>query len=279
MIIKGALLKGEIFTQLKQVIGGLLIPPALEIIQVGNNPASNMYISKKLEAANELGVKANLNKLSENVDNSTLIGLIKEYNANRFVHGILVQLPLPTHLDTLKILNTISPEKDVDGLTIINQGKLFAGLPGILPCTPRGIVHMIKSVEPNIYGKHAVIIGRSLVVGKPLYHLLLGENCSVTTLHSKSQNMQKITSQADILVSAAGSPGLITDKYVKEDAIVIDVGISKVNGKSLGDVDFDKVVNKARAISPVPGGVGPLTVAMLMHNLVDAASTYPNLQK
>lgn len=271
MLILGSELKKDIIEDIKTKVIKCITPPSLKIIQVGNNPASDIYIQKKIELAAELNISATVKKFPDNADNHEVINVINEYNDDPSVHGIIIQLPLPTQIDTIRLLNTVSPNKDVDCLTFLNQGRLFAGIPNIIPCTPKAVLYMVKSVIKDITGAHVVIIGRSSIVGKPLAHLFLMSNCSVTVLHSHSKGIAEISSSADILVSATGQPKLVTEKFVKTGAIVIDVGISRVNGKIAGDVDFEHVEPKALAITPVPKGVGPMTVTMLMQNVVEAA--------
>lgn len=271
MIINGNQLRNGIFSSISQDLKLVSVTPTLEIIQVGDNPSSTIYVNKKIEAARSLGLTAHLNKFEESTTEDDLKQLIGRYNADTGVHGIIVQLPLPTHINMLAVLNAVSPEKDIDGLTFVNQGRLFAGFPGFTPCTPRAVMHMIKSVRTNLAGLRAVVIGRSVIVGRPVSHLLLSENCTLTVAHSKTVGLGDVTKTADILVVAAGAPGLIRKDMVKHGAIILDVGISRVNGHVIGDVAFDEVSDVASAISPVPGGVGPMTVAMLMRNLVDSA--------
>lgn len=257
--------------QLKEVHG---ICPCLRVILVGDDFASHLYARNKQERAEEIGIESETIFLPGSVSEEELIGRVKELNCDKRVNGILVQLPVPAHIDTDLVINTIDPRKDVDGLHNENVGKLFTGRRDcLIPCTPQGCMHLIKSVEANLSGKHAVVIGRSNIVGKPVSHLLLGENCTVSILHSHSKNLAMHCAQADIIVSAVGKPRLVKQSWVKHGAIVVDVGMSFIHeeGKFVGDVDFTKVKERSRAITPVPGGVGPMTVAYLMTNTVFAA--------
>lgn len=269
MLISGTVLQKQILARLANAVISTHITPSLEIIQVGANDASDIYVSNKIRVASRIGMRAHLNKFPDDVNESDLVDLIRKYNNDQETHGIMLQLPVPRHLNKRKILDEISPQKDVDGLTTTNQALLYFGTPGIVPCTPKGILAMIKSVTEDIAGKHAVVIGRSEIVGKPMASLLLLENCSVTVLHSKSTNLSHIASSADILISATGIPNLVDHTFVKPGAIVIDVGISRVEGHIVGDVNTHDVEQKAMAVSPVPGGVGPMTIAMLLENLLE----------
>ncbi len=245
--------------------------PKLAVILVGDNPASLIYVNRKQKLALELGIDTELFQFDKGVRQEKIINCIKKLNSRSDVHGILVQLPLPKGIDADMVIQTIDPIKDVDGLTIVNQGRLANGEEGLFPCTPLGCLYLIKQVVPDLVGKHVVIIGRSKLVGRPLIHLMLGENCSVTVLHSKSRDIPTVCQKADILIVATGQALMVDEKYIKDDAVVIDVGITRMpDGKIVGDVCFDKVCDKVSAITPVPGGVGPMTVTMLMMNLVKA---------
>lgn len=247
--------------------------PGLAILQVADNPASHVYVKAKLKQAESVGIFAHHIHLDEKVSQSHIFRLIDQLNADESIHGIIVQLPLPAHLDTLKIANRIHPEKDVDGLSVTNVGNLTLGLPGLVPCTPLGCLILLTQVVESLEGKHAVIIGRSNLVGKPMAQLLLQKNCTVTIVHSKSENPEKITNQADVVIAAVGRPKLITDAWIKEGAVVLDVGINRADEEGLlGDVDFERVKEKVSNITPVPGGVGPMTVACLLLNTVLAMS-------
>lgn len=274
MIINGKELAKIFLEDLKKEISNLKVIPTFQIIQVGDIPASCIYVNNKIKIASDLNIKARLIKLKDSCTENDIISEIIKANKDTEIHGVMVQLPIPNHLNSNKIINTIDPYKDIDGLTLINQGKLFCGMNSLTSCTPLGIIRMIKSVEKNLSGKHAVIIGRSLIVGKPLIHLLLQENCSVSVVHSKSKGIHNITKQADILIVAIGKANFIDSSFVKPGSIVIDVGISKINNKTTGDVKFDEVSKIAYAISPVPGGVGPMTIATLMHNIVLATKNH-----
>ncbi len=250
--------------------------PCLKVIFVGNNPASQVYVRNKQKKAESIGISSETIVLPDNILENELIEKINELNNDRFVNGILVQLHLPNHINASKVINTVSVEKDVDAFHRENVGKLVKGEKNCLvPCTPKGALHLIKLVETNLSGKNAVVIGRSNIVGKPMFHLLLQENCTVTILHSQSKDLAEYCSKADVVVTAVGKPNFVQEGWIKEGAIVIDVGINSVSieGKTklIGDVDFDRVKEKTKAITPVPGGVGPMTIAFLMINTVIAA--------
>ena len=253
------------------------VVPCLSVVLVGDNPASEIYVAKKKKAASDIGMKAEIVKLSVLVSQDDLLGEIIRLNKNPDVHGIIVQLPLPEHINKLSVLEAVIPEKDVDGFNPINVGKMIVGDDCFLPCTPQGCITLIKEHFPSIRSKSAVVVGASSIVGKPLAYLLLNEGCTVSILHidSKKSDVKNLCSQADILISATGVPGLITGDFVKPGAMVVDVGISRVvvDGKKsiVGDVDFENVIKVAGAVTPVPGGVGPMTVAYLLLNTVKAA--------
>ena len=238
----------------------------LAVILVGNNPASEVYVKNKIKAAEYVGIKSLSFTLPENTEETEVEKLIKTLSNDKTVDGILVQLPLPKHLNEDKILSLIPPEKDVDGFTAENVGNSVLFKDAITSCTPSGIMYMLKSVPVPLCGKHAVVIGRSNIVGKPVAMLLLKENCTVSICHSKTENLKEITRQADILVVAIGKPKFVTADMVKDGATVIDVGINRTEQGLCGDVDFEAVKDKAAYISPVPGGVGPMTIAILMKN-------------
>lgn len=248
------------------------IQPGLSVILVGEDPASQVYVGNKIKACESTGITSFEHKLPADTTEQAIIDLIKNLNNDPSVHGILLQLPLPGDLDADNILPHIAPEKDVDGLHPMNVGKLVAELDGAMaPCTPQGSLHLIHSVQQDLTGLHAVVIGRSLLFGKPMAQLLLQANCTVTTCHSRTKNIEDICKQADILVAAVGRPKMVKADWVKDGAIIIDVGINRQeNGKLCGDVDFDAVAPKAKAITPVPGGVGPMTIACLLQNTVKA---------
>lgn len=254
-------------------------PPSLHVLLVGNNSASLVYVSMKQKRAIDFGMQSTIHRLDETISKEAILDLIMHLNKNPDVDGILVQLPLPAHLDANEIIDTISPEKDVDGLTSVNLGRLLRGTPSLVSCTPLGCMHILKKWRPDISGLNAVIVGRSTLVGKPLLLLLTQANATVTLCHSKTSNLEAYTKQADILIAACGSPKLIRKEHVKPGACVIDVGINRLSDGSLsGDVAFDEVEPIADAITPVPFGVGPMTVAYLMSNTIQAMqNTHANL--
>ena len=246
---------------------------SLAVVQVGDNPASCVYVRNKKKACEYVGIKSVSHELPEETTEAELLELIDKLNNDDTINGILVQLPLPAHMDENKVIDAISPYKDVDGFHLMNVGALSTGQNGFISCTPYGIIQLLKRSGIEIAGKHCVVIGRSNIVGKPMSMLLLRENGTVTVVHSKTQNMKEITKQADILVVAIGKPKFVDDTFVKEGAVVIDVGINRdEDNKICGDVDYDKVFDKVSAITPVPGGVGPMTIAMLMNNCLEAAT-------
>ena len=246
---------------------------SLAVVQVGDNPASCVYVRNKKKACEYVGIKSVSHELPEETTEAELLDLIDKLNNDDSINGILVQLPLPAHMDENKVIDAISPYKDVDGFHLMNVGALSTGQNGFISCTPYGIIQLLKRSNIDIAGKHCVVIGRSNIVGKPMSMLLLRENGTVTVVHSKTQNMKEITKQADILVVAIGKPKFVDDTFVKDGAVVIDVGINRdEDNKICGDVDYDKVFDKVSAITPVPGGVGPMTIAMLMNNCLEAAT-------
>ncbi|KYC67234.1 bifunctional methylenetetrahydrofolate dehydrogenase/methenyltetrahydrofolate cyclohydrolase FolD [Heyndrickxia coagulans] len=248
------------------------ITPGLAVILVGNDPASRTYVKNKEKACRALGMKSVLIELPGDVPEQALLGHIATLNEDPDIHGILVQLPLPPHINAQKIVEAISPEKDVDGFHPVNIGRMMTGQDAFLPCTPHGILKMVKSKGIRIEGKHVVVIGRSNIVGKPCGQLFLNENATVTYCHSKTADLKSFTRQADILVSAVGKTKFIKADFVKAGAAVIDVGMNRdESGKLCGDVDFNEVKEKASYITPVPGGVGPMTITMLLSNTVKAA--------
>lgn len=246
------------------------IYPALAVILIGNNPASEVYVQNKEKKAKQLGIDVTLLH-RDDVTEAELIDLIEAFNRDEHVHGILVQLPLPEHIDATRVLAHIAPEKDVDGLHTFNAGSLITGRDGFIACTPKGVIELIKSTGVPMQGKTAVMVGRSNLVGKPTAVMLLRNDTTVTVCHSKTQDLGSLTRSADILVCAVGKSNLITADMIKPGAIVIDVGQSKVDGKWRGDVDFENACEVASYITPVPGGVGPMTITMLMENTVEAA--------
>ena len=265
-IIDGKKISEEIKTELKAEIKNCFIKPGLSVIQIGNRDDSNRYVAAKQKAALEVGINFNLYHYEEDADEREIVNKIKELKNDEYVDGIMIQLPLPEKFNEKRLVNLILPSKDVDGLTDRNIGRLVGNKDPLVPCTPLGIVELLKRSGVEIEGKHVVIVGRSMLVGKPLLHLLLNENATVTICHTRTSDLKKMTLQADILVAAMGNPMFITKDYVKEGAIVIDVGINTINTGLCGDVDFDKVSKKASMITPVPGGVGPMTVTMLLKN-------------
>ncbi|HIS29754.1 MAG TPA: bifunctional methylenetetrahydrofolate dehydrogenase/methenyltetrahydrofolate cyclohydrolase FolD [Candidatus Avamphibacillus intestinigallinarum] len=255
-------------TELKQTG----ITPHLTVLLVGDDPASKSYVSGKKKACDETGISSDVTELDPSISEEELLQRIEDLNNDPKVHGILVQLPLPDHIDEQKVIETIDPSKDVDGFHPVNIGRMMIGEDTFLPCTPYGIITMLKSKNINIEGKHAVIVGRSNIVGKPVGQLLLNENATVTYCHSRTKNLQEFTRSADILIAAVGKPHVITGEDVKDGAIVVDVGVNRIEDGSLtGDVDFESAKQKASYITPVPRGVGPMTITMLLKNTIKAA--------
>ena len=275
MLIDGKKISAEIKEEVKQKTAALAaqgITVTLAVIQVGNDPASTVYVGNKKKACEYVGFRSLSYELTEETTEKELLDLVKELNGREDVNGILVQLPLPKHISEDKVIQTISPDKDVDGFHVQNVGRLQVGEPGMVSCTPAGVIELLKRSGVTIEGKECVVIGRSNIVGKPMAALLLRENGTVTVCHSRTKNLAEITKRADILVAAIGKPKFITAEYVKDGAVVIDVGIHRnADNKLCGDVDFAGVEPKASAITPVPGGVGPMTIAMLMANCLQSA--------
>lgn len=269
IIIDGKKISTEIKDELKEKVASLNKDITLCVIQVGSDPASTIYVNNKKKACEYIGIKSLSYELPNETTEEELIGLVEELNNQPNVNGILVQLPLPKHINEDKIIQTIAPHKDVDGFHPENVGRLSIGQKGFVSCTPAGIVQLLKRYNIPIEGKECVVVGRSNIVGKPIAMLMLRENATVTVCHSRTKDLKEITKRADILIVAIGKPKFITKEYVKEGAVVIDVGIHRnEDNKLCGDVDFDDVIEKVSAITPVPGGVGPMTIAMLMHNCV-----------
>ncbi len=270
IILDGKKLRDKIFKDLKAKLDKMNKKPTLAVIIAGDNPASKIYVNNKKKTAENLGINSFVTEYPSNVTEEELLSKIKELNSDKNITAILVQLPLPSHINKSKILNSISPEKDVDGLTTYNSGKLFSGeKPFVYPCTPKGILLLLDEYGIELEGKHAVVIGRSSLVGKPVAQMLLNRNATVTICHSKTKNLADITKTADILISAVGK-NIVGEKYIKNNCVVIDVGIFRDEfGKLRGDVDFDGVSKHASYISPVPGGVGPMTIASLMINTLE----------
>lgn len=274
-IIDGKAISSQIKDELKEKVANMKkdgITLCLAVIQVGNDPASSVYVGNKKKACEYIGIESLAYELDENTTQEELLDLIRELNKRQDVNGILVQLPLPKHIDEDMIIRAIDPSKDVDGFHPQSVGALCIGQKGFVSCTPAGIIQLLKRSGIEIAGKECVIIGRSNIVGKPMALLLLRENGTVTVAHSKTENLKEVAKRADILVVAVGRPKMITREYVKEGAVVIDVGIHRnENNKLCGDVDYDDVAPICSAITPVPGGVGPMTIAMLMNNCVESA--------
>ncbi len=274
-IIDGKKIASDIKEELKIKTAELKeqgIAPCLAVIQVGSDPASTVYVRNKKNGCAFVGIESRAFELPEETSQQELLSLIDELNADDSVHGILVQLPVPDHMDEKEIINRISPRKDVDGFHPQSVGALSIGEEGFVSCTPAGIIQLLKRSDIEMDGKNCVVVGRSNIVGKPMSMLLLRENGTVTICHSHTKDLPAVCRKADILVAAIGKPKFFDDSYVKDDAVVIDVGIHRMeNGKLCGDVDFDKVVDKVSAITPVPGGVGPMTIAMLLSNCVESA--------
>ena len=288
-LLDGTIVKNEILNSLTKECSELSqqygINPGLAVILVGNNPASKAYVGMKKKACESIGIKSFEYVLDETLSEDELIECIESLNQDSQIHGILLQLPLPDHIDSDKMLQLINPAKDVDGFHPQNVGKLLVGLPTYKSCTPYGVIKLLEYYHIDPTGKHIVIIGRSNIVGKPLAAMLMQNdkiaNATVTVCHSRSRNLSELTSQADILIAAIGKPYFVTENMVKEDAIVIDVGINRVDDSSsskgyklVGDVDYEMVKKKVSAITPVPGGVGPLTIAMLMTNTLQSYKQY-----
>ena len=273
MIIDGKkeaqLLRDEIKKEIESLKSKNNKVPGLAVILIGDFVPSQIYVKNKERNAKEVGINSDIIRYAKDVSEQEVLKKIKELNNNEAVSGILVQLPLPPQINKEKIINAINPLKDVDGFHPINVGNLSSGYNATVPCTPLGCLLLIKKIEPNLSGKHAIIIGRSNLNGKPMAQLLLKENCTVTIVHSKTKDLKTQCLKADILVAAVGVPNLVKSDWVKKDSIVIDVGINKVGDKIVGDVEFETVKEKAKAITPVPGGVGPMTIACLLKNTLE----------
>lgn len=272
--IDGKIISTKIKEELKAEIKTYMIKPCLAVIQIGNDEASNVYISAKQKACSEVGIYLKHIKFDEDSREIEIINKIIELNNDEYVHGILLQLPISEKFNEEKLINYISRNKDVDGLTDINVGKLINNKKCLVSCTPQGIIKLLEESGVSIPGKNVVIVGRSKLVGKPLISLFLNNDATVTVCHSKTSNLKEFTKNADILVVAVGKKHLITEDMVKKDSVVIDVGINRIDGKLYGDVDYENVKNKVSLITPVPGGVGPMTVAMLLCNV---NTVYKNL--
>ncbi len=267
-------------TEIESLVAEHQLRPTIAVVLVGNDPASHVYVRNKVRRCEQLGIESIEHRLSSSTSQTELLDLIEKMNQDSNINGILVQLPVPEQIDDKAVIDAIAPEKDVDGFHILNAGALAVGQNQMVPCTPLGSMMLLKDQLGDLSGMHAVVIGRSNIVGKPMANLLLQENCTVTVVHSRTKNIEEVCRTADILVAAVGIPQLVKADWVKEGVTIIDVGINRVlvegteeEGKSklVGDVDFDQVIDKAAAVTPVPGGVGPMTIACLMYNTVAAA--------
>ena len=274
-ILNGKQVAAEIRAELKTRAEALRkdgVVPCLAVLLAGDDPASKIYVRNKKRACEEIGIESRELLFPENVTEEELIAQIRALNEDPAVDAMLVQLPLPRHINEARVLAEIAPEKDADGFHVVNAGRLFTGQTSVLPCTPAGCMELLRRANVEFSGKHAVVVGRSNIVGKPMAMLLLNEHCTVTVCHSRTKDLARFTRDADILVAAVGRPGMITGEMIKPGAAVIDVGINRLdNGKLMGDVDFASAEPVAGAITPVPGGVGPMTIAMLMQNAILAA--------
>ena len=274
-IIDGKALAAQVRTEVTQRVAALKaqgVTPGLAVILVGDNPASQVYVRNKVKACTDCGIHSVLEKYGADMTEAALLARVQALNADAGIHGILVQLPLPSHIDAQKVIEAISPAKDVDGFHIASAGALMTGLPGFWPCTPYGCMKILESIGCHLRGKHAVVIGRSNIVGKPMALMLLAQDATVTVCHSRTSNLKEHTLQADVIVAAVGRRGLLTADMVKPGAVVLDVGMNRNDeGRLCGDVDFDGVKEVAGFITPVPGGVGPMTIAMLLVNTLQAA--------
>ena len=270
MILDGKKTAENLMKKVAEDVAAIKDTITLTLILVGNNPASMVYVKNKQTACADAGINVNSHYLEENVTQKDVLQIIEDANKSDSVHGILVQLPLPSHLDEEVIINSINPDKDIDGLTLANQGKLFVGMDALHPATPKGIMTLLQKYFIEISGKNVVVIGRSKLVGKPIAMLMLQKNATVTIAHSRTQNLKEVTKRADILVVAIGKPEFVTADMVKKGAVVVDVGINKVEGKLVGDVKYSEVKEVASYITPVPKGVGPMTIASLLENIVQS---------
>ena len=272
-LIDGKKIAAELRNKLKVEVDGIKKKfnkvPGLTVILIGDLAPSQIYVKNKEKSAKEVGLNSEVIRYANDVDENTILKKINDLNEDKSVSGILVQLPLPKHIDKKKVIDSISPSKDVDGFHPMNVGNLSSGYDSSVPCTPLGCYLLLKKIEPDLNGKKAVIIGRSNLNGKPMAQLLLKENCTVTITHSKTKNLKSECLLADIIIAAVGIPELVKGDWVKKDSIIIDVGINKVEKGIVGDVDFDQVSKKAKALTPVPGGVGPMTIACLIKNTID----------
>lgn len=270
MILDGKKTAENLMKKVAEEVASIKDVITCTLILVGKDPASLVYVRNKQKACLDAGINVESHYLEENATQKEVLKIIEEANKNDNVHGILVQLPLPSHLDEDIIINSIDPLKDIDGLTLTNQGKLYTGMEAIHPATPKGIMTLLQKYLIEISGKNVVVVGRSKLVGKPIAMLMLQKNATVTIAHSRTQNLKEVTKKADILVVAVGRPNFITGDMVKKDAIVVDVGINKVEGKLVGDVKYSEVKDVASYITPVPKGVGPMTIASLLENIIQS---------
>lgn len=275
-IIDGKKIKKEILDELKETVSKLKDKPNFVVVQVGNNEASNVYIKQKAKMAEHIGYGYKHLKLPEDITQTELLKEIDKLNNDKLTHGILVQMPIPKHLDEVTIENAVLPEKDVDGLTDLNAGRLFHGKDALYSCTPYGVMELLKRYNIPVEGKHAVVVGRSNLVGKPMSMMLTNAGATVTLCHSKTKDLAKHTKKADILIVGVGKPRFITSDMVRHGTVIIDVGINRLEDGLCGDVDYDNVSKKASYITPVPGGVGPMTVAMLGKNILKAYEMQKN---
>ena len=272
IIIDGKIIATEIQNELSLTVKKMKTKPGLAVILVGENPASQIYVRNKIKACEKAGIKSMEARLPKKATQEEVAAEIKAFNDNPDIHGILLQLPVPRHLDSNALIQMINPKKDVDGLTFKNIGALVTGIDGLVPCTPQGALILIQSIRYDLTGLNAIIIGRSILFGKPMAQLLLAENCTVTQAHSKTKDLEHVCQQADILIAAVGQPKMVKKSWIKPGAIVIDVGINRQeDGKLCGDVDYEEAIESAGAITPVPGGVGPMTITCLLKNTIKAA--------
>lgn len=269
-IIDGKEIKKQILDELKEEVSKLEIKPSLVVIQVGDNDASNVYIKQKAKMADYVGYDYKHIKLSEDITTEEVVKIIDELNNDKKINGVMVQMPLPNHIDTELVQNAVIPSKDVDGLSDLNAGLLFHNKDALYSCTPYGVMELLKRYKIQVEGRHVVVVGRSNLVGKPMSMMLTNAGATVTLCHSKTVDLSKYTKEADILISCVGKANFITEKMVKEGSVVIDVGITRSESGLCGDVKFDEVASKTKYITPVPGGVGPMTVAMLGSNVLKA---------
>ena len=274
-IIDGNKLAQEIREDIKKKVKKLNEKPGLAVVIVGENPASKVYVGMKEKDSKEVGFHSVLKKLKDNINEVDLVSEVDKLNQDPKIHGMIVQLPLPKQINPQMIIDSILPHKDADGFTVVNMGNLFIGNNVIVSATPKGVMKLIESTGVNLEGKHAVVVGRSNIVGKPISILLQQKHCTVTMCHSRSKPLEKYTKEADILIAAVGRPKMITGDMIKPGAIVIDVGINRVDGKLVGDVDFESAKKVAGHITPVPGGVGPMTRAMLLENTLECMRLAP----